>query len=100
MLVSEATEVYSHPKLPWEQLMRKVVITLSLIGSGLIILDSIDIGQALTMFMLGGVVPGTSIILSSTEMLIIYALLIGFILSRLWYFAFTKMSQFIRSQKA
>lgn len=80
--------------------MRKVVITLSLIGSILIILDSFNVGHAMTLFVLAGIIPGTNAALGSSEMLMMYTLLIGFVLSRFWLFLCQKVTRFIHSQKA
>lgn len=80
--------------------MKKVIITLSLIGSGLIILDSINVVETLTMLLLAGSVPGTSIILSPSQMLIAYGLILGFIVSRFWLFAYRKIASFIRPKQA
>ena len=62
--------------------MRKTIITLCLIFSGIIILDSLNAGHALAMFLLAGIIPGTNAAISATTMLEIFTLLIGFTLSR------------------
>ena len=48
----------------------------------MLILDSMNAGYAVTMFLLAGIVPGTNIAVSATEMLALFALLIGFVLAR------------------
>lgn len=63
--------------------MRRTIITICFSLSGLIILDSLDIGHALMMFLLAGVIPGTNIALSASITLEIFALLTGFVLARL-----------------
>ena len=63
--------------------MRNGVITLCLVLSGLIILDSLNIGHSLTMFLLVGIIPGTNIVVSGESMLQLFLLLIGFTLSRI-----------------
>lgn len=62
--------------------MRKTVIFVCLTLSGLIVLDSLNAGQALMMFLMAGVIPGTAIIISPATMLALFALLIGFVLGR------------------
>lgn len=63
--------------------MRKGVIIFCLVISGLIILDSLNVGYAFIMFLLAGVVPGTNFTISAANMLEMFALLIGFTLSRI-----------------
>lgn len=62
----------------------KKIITLILIAlSGIMILDSLNAGEALFMFVLAGIVPGTSLSISGTTMLALFGGLIGFVLSRI-----------------
>jgi hypothetical protein len=63
--------------------MRKTIIITCLILSGLIILDSLNAGHALTMLYLAGIVPGTSISLSADNMMMFFALLTGFVVARI-----------------
>ena len=63
--------------------MRKFVIITCLILSSLIILDSLNVGHFLMMFLLAGVIPGTNIAISATTMMEIFALLIGLVVGRL-----------------
>lgn len=63
--------------------MRKGVIIFCLVISGIIILDSLNVGHAFVMFLLAGVVPGTNVIISAANMLEAFSLLIGFTLSRI-----------------
>lgn len=56
-----------------------VFVSLSLV----LILDSMNAGHAIMMFLLAGVIPGTTIALDANRMLEIFALLLGFTLSRL-----------------
>lgn len=63
--------------------MRKVIIITCLTLSGLIILDSLNAGHALMMFLLAGVIPGTNIALSATITLEFFALMTGFVVARL-----------------
>jgi len=62
--------------------MKKAIIITCIVLSGLIILDSMNAGHALMMFLLAGMVPGTTIILSPNDMMSLFALLIGFVLAR------------------
>jgi hypothetical protein len=63
--------------------MRKLIITACTILSILMILDSLNAGHALVMFVLAGVIPGTNIAIDAGRMLELFTLLIGFTLSRL-----------------
>lgn len=63
--------------------MRKTVTIVLTVLSGLIILDSFDAGQAIMMFFLAGVIPGTHISLSAQVMLEAFTLALGFVLARL-----------------
>jgi len=62
--------------------MRKAIIITCLVLSGLMILDSMNAGSALMLLILTGVIPGTNIALSGQTMMGFFALLIGFVLSR------------------
>lgn len=61
-----------------KKLLTIILVSLSLI----LILDSMNAGYAVVMFFLAGVIPGTSIAISGSTMLELFALLIGFTLSR------------------
>lgn len=61
---------------------KNVITTICLIGSALMILDTLNAGDALTYFLLAGVIPGTSIILNSTDLLMMYTIIFGFITAR------------------
>ena len=63
--------------------MRKSIIITCLILSGLIILDSLNAGHILVMFLLAGVVPGTNIALSASTTMELFALMIGLVIGRL-----------------
>lgn len=62
--------------------MKKAIIVTCIVLSGLIILDSMNAGHAVMMFLLAGIVPGTAIVLSPNDMMSLFALLIGFVLAR------------------
>jgi hypothetical protein len=49
--------------------MKKAIITVSLIGSLLLVLDSANAAHWLVLFLLAGVVPGTDILISPVDML-------------------------------
>ena len=63
--------------------MRKIIIFTCLILSGLMILDSLNVGHALMMFFLAGVIPGTDTAISAQVMVELFALTGGFVLARL-----------------
>lgn len=67
----------------------KKIITIALITfSLLIILDSLNFGHAIMMFLLAGVIPGTNIAIDGARMLEFFALAAGFTLARVMaYFA-------------
>ncbi len=62
--------------------MKKALTILFISLSFILILDSVNAGHALVMFFLAGVIPGTNIAISATNMLEVFTLLIGFTLSR------------------
>lgn len=63
--------------------MREKVIITCLVLSGLMILDSLNVGQSILMFFLAGVIPGTSVAINAQTMMEIFALLTGFVVARL-----------------
>lgn len=73
--------------------MRKFVLVASLAGSTLIILDTLNAGQALVMFIFAGILPGTNIAISAGRMLEVFALLLGFTLSRITTIILRNMAQ-------
>jgi len=64
-------------------MMKKAIIFTSLTLSILMILDSVNAGHAVFMFLLAGIIPGTTIVLSPTDMMSLFSLLIGFVLARI-----------------
>lgn len=76
--------------------MKRVIVVICLIGSGILIVDSLQIPQAFFMFLLAGVVPGTQIILSGQQMLELFVLLTGFVLSRLANRVFALLARPVR----
>ena len=62
--------------------MKKQLAIIFTALSIILILDSFNIGHALTMFLLAGIVPGTDVVLSAGVMLEFFALAGGFVLAR------------------
>lgn len=62
--------------------MKKALTILFLSLSFVIILDVLNAGEAIFMFVLAGVIPGTNIAIDASRMLEAFTLLIGFTLSR------------------
>jgi len=63
--------------------MKKALTIIFVSLSFILILDSVNAGHALVMFLLAGVIPGTNITISGSSMLEGFTLLIGFTLSRI-----------------
>lgn len=63
--------------------MKQRITIISLILSGILIFDSMQIGQALAMFIIAGQIPGTPYYLSADAMLGLFMLIIGFAAGRL-----------------
>ena len=63
--------------------VKKLTIIICLGLSFLMILDSVNAGQALAMFFLAGVIPGTNISVEAGQMFEFFTLLTGFTLSRI-----------------
>jgi hypothetical protein len=63
--------------------MKKVITLSALVGSLIIILSSFQFGHALAYFLLAGIIPGTDIVVSPSQMLVILALVAGFAIARL-----------------
>ena len=70
--------------------MKNIIVSLCLIGSGCIILASLHAGTALAYFLLAGVIPGTTIALSSTEMLAFYTVMLGLVFARLFVYFYKR----------
>lgn len=62
---------------------QKAIVTTCLILSAIMILDSMNAGYAIVMFLLAGVIPGTNVAISGAHMLELFVLLIGIVLSRI-----------------
>ncbi len=62
--------------------MKKALTIIFISLSFVIILDVLNAGEAIFMFFLAGVIPGTNLIIGATQMLEAFTLLAGFTLSR------------------
>lgn len=62
--------------------MKKTVSIIFIILALMLILDSMNIGHMVAMFLLAGIIPGTNLTLNADRMLELCALLIGFVLAR------------------
>jgi hypothetical protein len=62
--------------------MKKFITISFIIASLYIILDSINFGYAIMMFLLAGVIPGTNITMSGEQMFEFFAIITGFVLGR------------------
>lgn len=62
--------------------MKKAVTIIFTILSAILILDSMNAGHAIALFMLAGIIPGTNIALNADRMLELFTLLLGFVLAR------------------
>lgn len=62
--------------------MKKTVSIIFIILALMLILDSMNIGHMIAMFLLAGIVPGTNLVLNADRMLELFALLFGFVLAR------------------
>lgn len=79
--ISTNRGVYS-VKLTKANYMKKSIAIILTIFSLLLILDSLDFGHALMMFLLAGVIPGTNIAISGAQMLQVFAVIAGFTVAR------------------
>ena len=63
--------------------MKKNISIILTLASLFIILDAFNVGHAIVAFMLTGTIPGTNITISATVMLMLYAVIAGFIFARI-----------------
>ena len=63
--------------------MRKSIITLCVIGSAILFLDTINFGQQLILFIFAGIVPGTNIVIAPIDMMAATATAITVIILRI-----------------
>lgn len=83
MLAISAVHPYILLNAQRARTMKKKLTLILIIASLFLIFDSMNIGHALVMLFLAGVVPGTNIIIDAGRMLEFFTLLIGFTLSRI-----------------
>lgn len=69
-------------------IMKKALTIIFIILSAILVLDSMNMWHAFAMFYLAGEIPGTRQSISATTMLEVFALLIGFVISRIGNKAF------------
>jgi hypothetical protein len=62
--------------------MKKTLTIILVIASALLILDSVNFAHAVMLFLLAGVIPGTNILITPAETMMLCALIGGFVLSR------------------
>jgi len=62
--------------------MKKTIAIIFTLLSLLIILDSMNFGHAVMMFLLAGIIPGTNIAINGAQMLEFTTLVFGFIFAR------------------
>lgn len=63
--------------------MKKTLSIVFICLSALLILDSANFGHALMLFVLAGIVPGTNLVMSPSQMLELFSLLIGIVIGRI-----------------
>lgn len=63
--------------------MKKKLSIIFICLSAILILDSANVGHALMLFVLAGIVPGTNTVLSAQQTLELFALLLGIVIGRL-----------------
>lgn len=63
--------------------MKKTIIVLCLVGSALIILDTINAAESLLLFLFAGIVPGTDIRISPIAMMVAFLVAIAIVILRL-----------------
>lgn len=71
--------------------MKKTIAIIFTLLSLLIILDSVNFGHALMMFLLAGVIPGTNITMNGEQMLEFTVLVAGFIFARITTYVFRNL---------
>jgi hypothetical protein len=80
--------------------MKKVITIICLTLSAVIILDSFNAWHVIAMFYLAGVIPGTRASISANTMLSVFALLIGFVLSRIGNKAILSLFDYISLRRS
>lgn len=65
-----------------KSIMKKTITIICIILSAVLILDSMDAWHAIVMFYIAGEIPGTHQSLNAGTMLIVFAILTGFVVAR------------------
>lgn len=76
--------------------MKKKLTIIFTILSGILILDSMNVGHAIAFFFLAGIIPGTNIVLNADRMLEVFTLLLGFVLARVSIHAGRAISSYLQ----
>ena len=63
---------------------KKTLTILLTVFSSIIILDTLNFGHVIALFLLAGVIPGTNISIDADTMLMFFSAVTGFTLSRLF----------------
>jgi len=63
--------------------MKRAIIIACTFASLILILDSIAIGRVILMFLCAGIIPGTNIELSPTQMIVVIAILTSLVILRI-----------------
>lgn len=72
--------------------MKKNITILLVSFSAILILDTLNAGQALVMLLLAGIIPGTNVAINASLMFEYILFLTGFILARISSYAFRTYS--------
>ncbi|TAL14574.1 hypothetical protein EPN95_02510 [Patescibacteria group bacterium] len=79
--------------------MKKAITIICVIGSLLLILDSMDAANSLLLFLFAGVIPGTNILISPIEMMAATATAITVVILRLTVWPIIRTSLFTEPVK-
>lgn len=79
--------------------MKKTITITSLILSAMLILDSMNAGSALVLFIIAGQIPGTQLSIDAGSMLFVLMLLSGIVAGRLTSKLFATMAQTSRLRR-
>lgn len=80
--------------------MKKTTAIILTLLSLVLILDSFNFGHALMMFYLAGLIPGTNIALSASQMLELFAVAAGFTVARLTLYFIRQSVQYFQPTTA
>lgn len=79
--------------------MKKIIITLCLIGSTLLLLDNLNAANSLFLFLFAGIVPGTNILIPASAMLVATATVMSLIILRFIVWPMVRTSAFFNTNK-